>query len=75
MKSDRSSIKEVVRVMYDQAAQQNKNAGFSNIQIHKKKEIVIPDETLLSRMSSAEIEAFRQSQAGVFSITVSAKKV
>ena len=51
-----------------------KNAGFSNIQIHKKKEIVIPDDTLLSRMSSAEIDAFRHSDSGIFSITVTAKK-
>ncbi|MFO8234058.1 MAG: arsenite methyltransferase [Bacteroidales bacterium] len=48
--------------------------GFSDIQIHKEKEIVIPSEVLSKYLSEKDIEAFRTSQNGIYSITVNAKK-
>ena len=51
-----------------------KKTGFSDIRIHKEKEIVLPDEILDNYLSEQEREAFRSSAQGIYSITVSAKK-
>jgi len=51
-----------------------KNTGFSDIQIHKEKEIVLPDEILSNYLDEKELEEFKQSRTGIYSITVSAKK-
>jgi ubiquinone/menaquinone biosynthesis C-methylase UbiE len=51
-----------------------RKAGFSEIQLHKEKEIVIPDEILRNHLTDDELNKFKQSQTGIFSITVSAKK-
>ncbi|MBP8959436.1 MAG: arsenite methyltransferase [Bacteroidales bacterium] len=48
--------------------------GFKNITIHKQKEIVIPDEVLLNYLTSDEIQSFKNSEIGIFSITVSGYK-
>ncbi len=50
------------------------NAGFENIQIQKEKQIVIPDEILLNYLSASELEDFKASNTGIFSITVYAQK-
>ena len=49
-------------------------AGFKEVLIHKQKEIIIPDEILLKYLSEEELAAFKQSEKGIYSITVSAKK-
>jgi SAM-dependent methyltransferase len=48
--------------------------GFINITIHKEKEIFVPDNILAVYLSEEEIEAFRKSGTGIFSITISGEK-
>ena len=50
------------------------NSGFVNIKTRKEKRIVVPDEILLNYLSRADLEKFRASGAGIFSITVYAEK-
>ncbi|MDI3521516.1 arsenite methyltransferase [Anaerophaga thermohalophila] len=49
--------------------------GFSNIAVQKEKEIVLSDETLLNHISPEELEEFKQSGNGIFSITLFAEKM
>jgi len=51
-----------------------KNSGFKNIQIHKEKEIVIPEEILAGYLNKEELKAFKESENGIYSITITAKK-
>ena len=51
-----------------------KSNGFTDIIIQKEKAIVIPDDILNSYLSADELAAFRNSQLGIYSITVFAKK-
>jgi arsenite methyltransferase len=48
--------------------------GFTNITIQKEKAIVVPDDILSGYLSKEEIEAFRNSNTGIFSVTVYAEK-
>lgn len=48
--------------------------GFVNITIQKEKQIFLPDDILNQYMAAEEIAAFRNSGAGIFSITVYAEK-
>ena len=48
--------------------------GFKNIAIQKEKVIAIPDDILSTFLSEAEINQFRNSGTGIFSITVYAEK-
>ena len=48
--------------------------GFNNIKIQKEKTIVIPDDILADYLPQEEIDLFKQSGAGIFSITVFAEK-
>lgn len=48
--------------------------GFTNIMIQKEKTIVVPDDILSNYLSADEIESFKNSGAGIFSITVYAEK-
>src|SRR5579863_10070073 len=48
--------------------------GFLDITIQKEKPITIPDDILSNYLSSDEIHQFRSSGAGIFSITVFARK-
>jgi arsenite methyltransferase len=48
--------------------------GFKNITIQKEKVISIPDDILKTYLSEMEIQEFRNSDAGIFSITVFAEK-
>lgn len=50
------------------------DAGFNNIQIQKEKPIVIPDDILEKYLSTEEVNAFNNSDTGIFSITVYAEK-
>ncbi|MBS4044635.1 MAG: arsenite methyltransferase [Chitinophagaceae bacterium] len=48
--------------------------GFSNITIQKEKMIHVPDDILLNYVTKTELEQFRNSGIGIFSITVYAEK-
>ncbi len=48
--------------------------GFSQIEIHKEKPINIPENVLAGYLNEAELKNFKNSAAGIFSITVTAKK-
>lgn len=49
-------------------------SGFSGITIHKQKEVELPDELLVKYLDATELQKFRDSKTGIFSITVSAEK-
>ena len=48
--------------------------GFTQVTIHKLKEIEMPVEILKNYLTETEIQQFRNKETGIFSITVSAKK-
>lgn len=48
--------------------------GFQNITLQKEKPIVIPDDILSAYLSAEEIEQFKNSGTGIYSITVFAEK-
>lgn len=48
--------------------------GFRNITVQKQKEINLPDEILTKYLSEDGIKKFRNSETGIFSITVYAEK-
>ena len=50
------------------------NNGFKAVKIQKEKTIVIPDDILEKYLSNNEIQAFKESKTGIFSITVYAEK-
>lgn len=51
-----------------------KSTGFSDITVQKEKAIVIPDDILAQYLSPEEIASFKNSNLGIYSITVFAKK-
>ncbi len=51
-----------------------KDYGFVNIKVQKEKVITIPDDIMLNYISKAELDSFKQSGTGIFSITVYAEK-
>lgn len=51
-----------------------REAGFEHITLQKEKAIFIPDDILGQYMSAEEITAFRNSDTGIFSITVYGRK-
>jgi hypothetical protein len=52
-----------------------KRQGFSGITVQTEKEIVLSDETLLNHVTPDELEEFKQSGGGIFSITLFAVKM
>lgn len=48
--------------------------GFKNIIVQKEKSILLPDDILANYFTAGEIESFRKSDAGIYSITVYAEK-
>lgn len=48
--------------------------GFQKLAVQKEKAIVIPDDILKNYMSSSEIEAYKNSDNGIYSVTVYAEK-
>ena len=48
--------------------------GFVNISLQKEKQIIIPDDILSNYLSIDEIAAYRNSDSGIYSITVYAEK-
>ncbi|MCC7233631.1 MAG: arsenite methyltransferase [Bacteroidia bacterium] len=51
-----------------------KELGFENITVQKEKAVIVPDDILANYLSSDEIKQYKNSGAGVFSITVNAEK-
>lgn len=51
-----------------------KATGFKNIQIKKERLITLPDELLLRYINKVELEEFKKSGSGLYSITVYAEK-
>lgn len=51
-----------------------KETGFKKIEVRKERVIDVPDENLLSFVSKEKLIAYRESGAGIFSITVNATK-
>jgi SAM-dependent methyltransferase len=51
-----------------------RHTGFVNIEVQKEKRIAIPDDILVQYISSEEMEQWRKSGKGIFSITVYAEK-
>lgn len=49
-------------------------AGFTNLTIQKRREIVLPDAVLQQYLSAEEISAYREQGKGIFSITLYAEK-
>ena len=49
-------------------------SGFKSITIHKEKQIEIPSDILKNYLTEKELLDYRNSPAGIFSITVSAQK-
>ncbi len=49
-------------------------SGLKNIRVQKEKMISLPDESLLALLDRNELEEFRNSGSGIFSITVYAEK-
>jgi SAM-dependent methyltransferase len=51
-----------------------KAAGFEDIKIQKEKEIVVPNDILANYLTAEAIKALRESNSGIYSITVYAEK-
>lgn len=50
------------------------NSGFTNVSVQKEKSIIIPDDILSKYLDNAELEAFKNGNTGIFSVTVYAEK-
>ena len=48
--------------------------GFKNVSIKKEKEIILPDDILANYLNEEQINAFKNSGTGIFSITVFGEK-
>jgi arsenite methyltransferase len=48
--------------------------GFKNVTVQKEKSILLPDDILRNYFSAEEIQSFRSSNAGIYSVTVYAEK-
>ena len=51
-----------------------KQTGFTNINIQKEKSIIIPDDILLTYITTEDLKLFKESNLGIFSVTVYAEK-
>ena len=51
-----------------------KKSGLVNITIQKEKNINVPDELLLNYLNEQELDEYKNSGKGIFSITVYAEK-
>ncbi len=61
-------------VQHDEYLRIISEAGFKNVQIKKTKVIELPDNVLKNYLSKTEIDAYKKSGLGIFSITVTADK-
>lgn len=48
--------------------------GFAEVNVHKEKRIMLPDDLLARYLDEKEMQAFKKGDAGIFSITVSGLK-
>ncbi len=48
--------------------------GFESMEVQKEKEIMIPDDILLQYINQEELNTFKQSKTGIYSVTVFARK-
>lgn len=48
--------------------------GFESVTIQKEKKIIVPDDILSTYLDTEQLKAFKQSNTGIYSITVFAKK-
>lgn len=51
-----------------------KENGFQNITLQKEKAIIIPDDILMKYLTESQLEDFKNSKMGIFSVTVFAEK-
>jgi SAM-dependent methyltransferase len=51
-----------------------KNEGFKEVTIQREKEVHVPDDVFLNYLSQQELNVFRKSNTGIFSITVTGIK-
>lgn len=51
-----------------------KSAGFKNVTVQKSKQINVPDEILQKTLDENELEEFKKSETGIYSITVFGEK-
>jgi arsenite methyltransferase len=51
-----------------------KNSGFKNVVVQKEKEIKLPDEILSAYLNENELQEYKMSELGIYSITVYAEK-
>jgi arsenite methyltransferase len=49
-------------------------AGFTDVQIRKEKQIILPDEILLNYLDESSLKEYKASNLGIFSVTVTATK-
>ncbi|GAB4034017.1 arsenite methyltransferase [Spirosoma jeollabukense] len=61
-------------IQQDEYLQIVADAGFTNVQIQKKKGINLPNELLLKYLTLDELRTYKQGKTGIFSITVYAEK-
>ncbi|MDP4270498.1 MAG: arsenite methyltransferase [Bacteroidota bacterium] len=61
-------------ILVDDYLQIMENAGLAQIQVQKEKVIEIPDSVYFEYLSEQELAEFKQSGAGIYSITVYAEK-
>lgn len=52
-----------------------KNAGFKNIQVKKERLIILSDELLLKYLNQQELDEYKKSGSGIYSITIYADKL
>lgn len=52
-----------------------KEAGFKNISISQERKITLPDELLLKYLSAEEVKAYKNSNKGIYSVTIYADKL
>ncbi len=52
-----------------------KSAGFKNMEIKQERLIELPDNLLLQHLNETELNAFKNSDSGIYSITVYAEKL
>lgn len=51
-----------------------RQTGFESIELQKEKAIMIPDDILLQYISKEELDAYKESDTGIYSVTVFARK-
>jgi arsenite methyltransferase len=61
-------------IQKDQYLEIIQQAGFTNVRVQKEKTINLPDEILKEYLSAKEMEDFKNSKTGIFSVTVYAEK-